>query len=61
MEETKITITLDKDGKVHVNGPLTNKILCFGLLEAAKEAVRNFSLEKARILAPVTVLPLPKT
>ncbi len=58
MEEIKLTIVLDKDGKVHVNGPLTNKIICFGLLEAAKEGIRNFKAPEAMIV-PAALVPKP--
>lgn len=38
-----LTITLDpKTGAVHVNGPLANKLLCYGMLEEAKDVCRDF-------------------
>ncbi len=38
---TKLTITMSPDGTVSVNGPLTDGILCFGLLEVAKDVIRE--------------------
>lgn len=40
--EQKITITLHKDGQITMDGPLGNKVLCYGLLEIAKDLVRNY-------------------
>ena len=39
MPATTITITLSEDGKFSCAGPLDNKVLCYGLLELAKESV----------------------
>ena len=36
-----LTITLDQ-GRVNVNGPLGDKVFCYGLLEAAKDAIRDY-------------------
>lgn len=48
IEEVKITemsITYNNiTGAITVNGPLENKIFCIGLLETAKEAVKDFKL-----------------
>ena len=38
-----LTITLDQlTGMVNVNGPLQNPLLCYGLLEAAKDSIRAY-------------------
>jgi hypothetical protein len=37
----KITFN-PQTGQVSVDGPVEQKLLCFGLLELAKDAVRNF-------------------
>lgn len=49
-----ITITLISDDAVQINGPLTNKILCLGMLERAKDAVREF---KPPIVIPALEMP----
>jgi len=41
-KETKITITINERGNVSVNGPLDNKLLCYGLLEIARDAVKDY-------------------
>ena len=38
----KLEITMDEHGRVAVNGPITNKIMCYGLLMAAMDAVRAY-------------------
>ena len=42
MNSIQLIIQLDEAGKISVNGPLDNKVLCYGLLESAKEAIRDF-------------------
>lgn len=37
----EIRIGMDEAGNVHVAGPVENVILCYGLLEAAKDAIRE--------------------
>lgn len=37
-----VTVSLFGDGNIKVDGPLENKILCYGLLEGAKFAVRDY-------------------
>jgi hypothetical protein len=39
MNKTVLTITLSEDGRVELNGPLQDRLLCYGLLETAKEIV----------------------
>jgi len=42
-EFIRIEVLWDKEkGGITVNGPLEDKILCYGLLEYAKEVVRDF-------------------
>lgn len=35
----QLVITLDATGQVRVSGPLTNAVLCCGLLEVAKKTI----------------------
>lgn len=42
MANPKITIVFDTEtGKVSVDGPINDKLLCFGLLELAKNAINE--------------------
>lgn len=48
-----ITVTFTPDGNVNVSGPIENKVLCYGLLEMAKDAIRRYNPN--RILQPSSV------
>lgn len=58
----RLTIELDTStGMLHVDGPIDNQMLCYGLLEMAKDAVRNHAVQNQRRIQPVNgVLTLPK-
>ena len=49
-----LTIELQPDGKVGVTGPIDNKVLCYGMLEAARDAIKDFN-DKKRM--PTVELP----
>ena len=38
-----LTIIMDEQGRISVNGPIDNKLLAYGLLEVAHEVVYDFS------------------
>ena len=38
----KLEIMMDEQGRVAVNGPIGNKVMCYGLMMAAMDAVRNY-------------------
>jgi hypothetical protein len=54
----QLTITLDEQGNVGINGPINNKVLCYGLLELAKDALRNYDPNKRVELATGTLPPI---
>lgn len=39
----KLTITLSETGAVNVEGPLAEKLLCYGLLEIARDSIKAFN------------------
>jgi hypothetical protein len=45
--KVQMTITISEQGQLNVNGPIHDKLLCFGLLELAKEAVPEHHRKKA--------------
>ena len=47
-----LTITVTLEGALNVNGPLQDKMLCYGLLEMAKDAIRAHQVEPSRIVLP---------
>ena len=56
---TKLTITLSPNGRVDVNGPIDNAMLCYGLLEVAKDVIRMHVQKKSEsgIVIPRIVMP----
>lgn len=49
------------DGQVRVAGPVGDKLVCYALLEAAKDAVRDFVASQQKLIQPANVLPLQKS
>jgi hypothetical protein len=47
---TTLMITLDDVGQVQVNGPIDNRILCYGLLEVAHDSVKDYNDSQKQIL-----------
>lgn len=47
-----LKVILTDEGQVSVEGPLENKLICIGLLELAKEAVKNYN--SSQIIRPVS-------
>ncbi len=52
-----MTIELEGTGQVSVSGPLENKILCYGLLEMARQSV--YESDPAKRVQPATEIPPP--
>lgn len=49
MAQLQIVIALDQvTGQCSVSGPIDNVFLAYGLLEMAKDVIRNYSAEKAK-------------
>ena len=56
--QPRLTIWIDATGRVQVNGPISNKGLCYMMLECAKDAIRDFAAKnQAAIVVPETKLP----
>lgn len=43
----EITIRVDDNGNVNVSGPISNKLMCYGMLELARDAIKNFAEKQA--------------
>ena len=59
---TQLIITLDKSGNMNLSGPLQDKILCYGLLENAKDAIRNIhqaQADRAKLQPQLTQVESP--
>lgn len=54
-EPIKLTITLNPDMNVTVSGPVGNKLVCYGMLEMAKEAISRQQIQPT--IAPASHIP----
>lgn len=54
----ELKIVQDDAGQVLVTGPVGNKLLCYGLLEAARDAVQTYHEQAKKLVQPASlVLP----
>mgnify|MGYP001616821637 CR=1 FL=1 len=56
-EAIVLTITFSGSGNVNVTGPLQDKILCYGMLERAKDAIRDYKPESQQLVIPQMIPP----
>lgn len=58
-DQIVITVTFStRDGSVNVNGPVADKVFCYGVLEMAKDAVRRYNPNRiVQPAAPALQLP----
>jgi len=56
----EMTIYMFVDGRITVKAPLENKILCWGLLEAAKNIVTQHKGNASNIIIPDIAIPAGK-
>ena len=57
--DLQLTITLTAAGQVSVSGPLENSLICYGMLEAAKDAIRDHVAQAAKSKIIPILKPLP--
>jgi len=50
MVVAEFKISIDDKGAVSVTGPIDQLMLCYGLLEVAKDSLRNHAIEKAKTI-----------
>ena len=55
--KVQLVITLMDSGEVNVSGPIQDKILCYGLLEIAKEVVVQFAEQQKNRIQQVAAVP----
>lgn len=48
-QAVKFEVVLLPDGRVNINGPIANKLLCYGLLEIARDLVKDYDPQKVDI------------
>ena len=48
----ELKISMDDAGNISVNGPIDNQLLSYGLLEVAKDVIKQHAAENARKIQP---------
>jgi ArsR family metal-binding transcriptional regulator len=60
-QKIEIIITITPDGSINVTGPIHDKTLCYGLLEAAKDAIREHHVRLTAAHRIIPAVQIPKT
>lgn len=56
--KAKIEIIMEDNGQMVVNGPITNLALCYGMLEVAKDVVREHCAKTSKSpIIPASAIP----
>lgn len=51
----------EQTGAINVNGPITNKILCYGILKMAEQAIAEFKPGEGKIALVNPPILVPKS
>lgn len=54
-EELQLVITMGANGALNVSGPIQNKLLAYGMLEMAREAIYQHHKDNERLVQPAGV------
>jgi hypothetical protein len=55
-EPVRLTIECGPEGNVSVFGPIQDKLFCYGLLEIAKDVIRDYGAKKSPIIIPTPTI-----
>jgi len=61
--QPKLEITLQADGNISVTGPINQTLLCYGMLDLAKDAIRTHAAtadKRIALAGPGDVLAIGK-
>ena len=56
MNKVLLTITYEPGMPVQVTGPIQDRMLCYAMLEMAKDAIRDFKMGQGEV-SPIIVPP----
>jgi hypothetical protein len=48
----QLVITINDGGKINVTGPIDDPVLAYGMLEVARDCIRDFNDEQNRRIIP---------
>lgn len=58
MPDVTLTITQTPDGMVSVNGPLSNRAMCYAMLELARDVIKDHGDKAAKSpIVPAHAMP----
>lgn len=49
-QQLKLEIIMLENGNITVNGPLTQKLICYGLLVAAQQVIQEYDPQKRSLI-----------
>jgi hypothetical protein len=52
MQPVELVVRLNAAGKVEVTGPIEQRLLCYGLLEVARDVIGAYTPAEQRIVPP---------
>lgn len=50
--KAQLLITIEHDGKIGVEGPIDDPLLAYGMLECARDAIRDFNDQQKQRIVP---------
>lgn len=57
-QSIELVITMTPDGQVGVRGPIDNLVVCYGLLEIARDAIQAKAAQRGQQrIVPATIMP----
>lgn len=57
----QLLLTLNKDGTLNVTGPIDDRVLCYGMLDYAKDVIREYQARQAKLVVPIAELPAKRS
>lgn len=54
---TRLIIIMDEDQNIQLEGPVSNRPLCYAMLEMAKDAIRQHNEGDHSLIQPASNLP----
>lgn len=48
----QLLITIDEAGQINVTGPINDPVLAYGMLECARDAIKDFNDHQQRRIVP---------
>lgn len=55
----ELKIVINEAGQVGISGPIENKMLCYGLLEIAREIIYTHNEQNKKLVQPATFAGFP--